>query len=325
MHSLSYKAEHRAAGPSKIAAFDSEARNTATEAVETLAPRIAKGAGITFLGDVFGKGINFISIAVLARLLGSEYFGLFALVMVVFNVGQTLSTMGLSFGVLRFAAIFSGQGDRRSAASVAWKSVVMTFGVGILVAVTIYLTSKPISGFLGHDSLETTIKFAALGIPFMAAMMVVISATRATQKMHHFVYVKNIFHPVSNLLLFLLCYWLGYRLNGAVFAWVLAAGLGLALGLFFLKREFGDFRISGNPVKTRELLAFSFPLFMASVIQLVFVRTDTIMLGYFLEASEVGVYHAASQLPMLVLMGLMAMTSIFFSDCGRLIFTTADR
>ena len=49
------------------------------DSLKGLVPQIAKGAGITFFGDLLGKGVTFISQILIARLLGTELFCLYAL------------------------------------------------------------------------------------------------------------------------------------------------------------------------------------------------------------------------------------------------------
>jgi len=279
--------------------------------LENLIPQIAKGAGITFLGDFLGKGVNFLSQIVIARLLGTEIFGLYALGLVIFNVAQTLSVMGLSQGALRYVSIYHGEAKTSYVKGTIIHSLGLPFLVGSIIGVILFFGSDVLARAFGQPELNHIIKVIALGIPFMAAMMVSIAVTRGFKKMQYFVFVKSLFHPILNLALVFLFYWLGFRLLGAISAWVLAAALGLLLSLYFIKKEFPKFFQVEAAFNTKELVKFSAPLMMVGFLQMMFMKTDILMLGYFRSSAEVGIYNAVSQIMIPLAMVLMAFNSIF--------------
>ncbi len=283
----------------------------AKKPLEKMVPQIAKGAGITFFGDFFGKGVNFISQILIARLLGTELFGLYALGLVIFNVAQTLAGMGLSQGVVRYVAIHDGAGNPEKVKGTILLSVGLPFIVGSVIGLVLFLAADGIANNIGKPELSRVIKITSFGVPFMAAMMASIAATRGFKKMQYYVYVKNIFHPIANLALIVLFYWFGLRLLGAISAWIIAAGLGLILGIYYIKKEFPEFSKVKAAFEAKELLKFSGPLVLVGFLQMLFIRTDILMLGYFRTSAEVGVYNAVSQIMILLVMVLMAFNSIF--------------
>lgn len=281
------------------------------DSLKGLVPQIAKGAGITFFGDFFGKGVNFISQILIARLLGTEFFGLYALGLVIFNVAQTLAGMGLSQGAVRYVAIHDGAGNPEKVKGTILLSVGLPFIVGSVIGFVLFLAADGIANTIGKPELDRVIKIVSFGIPFMAAMMASIAATRGFKKMQYYVYVKNIFHPIANLALIVLFYWFGLRLLGAISAWIFAAGFGLILGIYYIKKEFPEFSKVKAAFEAKELLKFSGPLVLVGFLQMLFIRTDILMLGYFRTSAEVGVYNAVSQIMILLVMVLMAFNSIF--------------
>ncbi len=281
------------------------------DTVDRLVPQIAKGAGITFLGDVFGKGVNFVSQIVIARLLGVELFGLYALGLVMLNVGQTLSAMGLAQGATRFVAIFHGEGNRESIKGTIIQTLTLPFLAGCVVGAALFCGADRLAVLFGNAELASVLRVVAFGIPFLATMMVAVAITRGFKKMQYFVYVKNVLHPVANLILVVLLYWLGFRLLGALTAWIVPAALGVGLTLYFIRKEFPEFSRVHATYPIRDLLRFSGPLVLVGFLQMVFFRTDVLMLGYFRTSTEVGIYNAVSQVMIALVMILMAFGSIF--------------
>jgi O-antigen/teichoic acid export membrane protein len=68
----------------------------------------------------------------------------------------------------------------------------------------------------------------------------------------------------------------------------------------------------------KELLLFSIPLLLVDVLYLVIGWTDTLMLGYFKTASDVGLYNAANPLAGFISMALSAMLFIYFPVASEL-------
>ncbi len=283
----------------------------AKRSLDKLVPQIAKGAGITFFGDFLGKGINFVSQIVVARMLGIELFGLYALGLVVFNVAQTLSMIGLSQAAIRFVSIFYGEGNKAGVKGTIVQSIGLPFLLGGILGLVLFISAGNIANAFNSPELANVIKIVSFGIPFMSAMMVAIAVTRGFKKMHYFVYVKNFFHPIINLACVGILYWFGFKLLGAISAWILAAVLGFMISIYFVKKEFPEFfKVKAN-YASKEILKFSVPLVLVGFLQMLMIRTDVLMLGCFQSSVEVGIYNAVSQIIMPLLMILMAFNSIF--------------
>ncbi len=281
------------------------------EMLKKLSKQVAKGAGITFVGDFFGKGTNYISQVVIARLLGVEVFGLYALGLVIFNVAQTFATMGLAQGGLRYVSIYQATGDKDKVKGTIIQSLCIPFMLGSIIGLIGFFLADDIARIFNKPTLTNVIKIVSLGIPFMATLMVAAVIPRGFLKTQYFVYSKNIFHPIVNLALVMLFYWLGFYLLGAVSAWIIAAGLGLLLSIYFIGREFPEFTKVKASYNAKELIAFSIPLALAGFIGMFYLQTDILMLSYFRPSNEVGTYNAIAQTVILLSFGLTAFNSIY--------------
>ena len=279
-----------------------------TEQIET----IAKGASITFFGDFAGKGLAYLSQVVVARLLGVQLFGYYALGLTIYKFSSLMAQLGLNNGVLRFVPKLKNGTDDSAARGVVRSGLIISSLVGSLLAIGIYFGASWISNSIFKEpNLTGVLRSFSVGIPFFALMMIALYSTRSEKRMEYFVYVKNFQLQFSFLAFFLVSYLLGFRLYGATWSWVIATVAACLSSIFFLKNVFPKIIENYRPRKIRELLKFSLPLVLVGVLQFLILWTDTFMLGALSSAETVGLYRAAVQTALLLGMVLRAFNSIF--------------
>jgi O-antigen/teichoic acid export membrane protein len=275
---------------------------------------IAKHSGITFAGKISGSGLKYITQIVLARILNPAFFGLYALGIVIYQVGETFSKIGLQAGATRFTSIYRSTGDRERIKGILIQSFMVPFFTGFLfmvlfVAASDFLAQK----IFGEPLLGSAIRRFAVALPFGAAMTVVSVVTTAFQTTKYLVYIKNLFHPFLNLILIILFGLLGYGLHGTIAAWVISSILGAVLAFYITRQIFPQkaWKKVKSVFETFNLLKFSIPLAFGGFLWFLLLWMDTLMLGYFKAAADVGIYRAASQTALLLMIFLESINSIF--------------
>jgi O-antigen/teichoic acid export membrane protein len=275
---------------------------------------IAKGAGIAFFGKSLGAGFKYITQIVLARFLGSTMLGIYALAFVIHEMGVLLARMGLLQGALRYVSIYWSKKDRERLKGTLWSAILLPFIPGILLATGLIIWADSIANiFFSKPELAPSLRIFAFGLPFFASMLVAARATTGFQTTKYLVSVKEYFQPFVNLLLIVLLCLLGFGLSGASAAWVFSVILGLAVALYFLRKIFPDFlKREFKPIfESKQLIKFSFPLLFSEILVYILFRIDILMLGYFCAASDLGIYRAATQTALLVLIFNISINNIF--------------
>ena len=116
--------------------------------------RLAKGAGITFLGGIISNGLRFLYNIVLAKYLGSRLLGIYYLAQLVINISSQVALFGLQSGVLKFISQYRAQEEEgRIKGTLAIGFRISFFGT-IALMICIYLTSPYI--FISFSSLSNT-------------------------------------------------------------------------------------------------------------------------------------------------------------------------
>jgi len=285
------------------------------EEIEELSDRlteIAAGAGKTFFGDFFGKGLSYISQVVVARLLGAQLFGLYALGLTVYKFTSLIAQLGLNNGIIHFVPKYQGNNNPQAARGTVLSGLLLSFSAGVLLATGIYFSAPWVAETIFNDaSFAGVLRTYSFGIPFFALMMVALYSTRAQKVMKYFVYVKNFQLPTLFLLMFALFYLFGLRLYGAVGAWVAATFIAGVTAIVLLREVYPDLLSGSKTYEIPGLFKFSLPLVMVGALQFLILWTDTFMLGALRTATDVGLYRAAVQTALLLGMVLRAFNSIF--------------
>ena len=293
---------------------DSEGASRAgpQKAPEKELAKIAKGAGITYLGKIIGSGLQYVYVIVIARVLGVESFGLFVLGLTIINFAELMSRLGLDSGIVRYVAIFNGTGDKEKVKGTILAAFKLSFMASVcFLFILIFSAETVIAPLLGKPELGGVIKVLAVSLPFSTIMTMSLFSTQGFQVMRYTVYAQNLFWPLVNLALVGALCLAGLRVYGVASAYVVSVMAASALSFHFLRKTFFEMPGIESKAQTWELVRFSLPLTFVTLFNFLILWTDTLMLGYFRPAHDVGVYNAAMKTSLLTTIILASFNSIF--------------
>lgn len=282
------------------------------ETIEHLTKQVAKGGGIAFIGSIIGKAASFGLHILLGRVLGTGAYGLYALGISVTSIAQTLASLGLSKGVVRFCAISRGEKDTSGVKGTILAALGISTISSIVASILLFVFAEVIAKEI-FNKLELTevFKIFAVALPFYVLMGITTSFAQSFRRIGIQQGVQNIFRPLFNLVLVGLAFLLGFRLAGAVYAFLASGVLSMCLGFYFLWKIFPEITWAIKPAyRTRQLLRFSLQVLLSGFSYLLLNYTDRLMLGYFREASDVGIYAAAGNMATLLTIILAALLPI---------------
>ncbi len=257
---------------------------------------IAKGAGIGFAGAMFGTAVGYLSRMVIARYLGPDDYGLISLGYAALMIGATLSLVGLPAGIQRYVSFYKGKGDESRIKGTILGALKISVPMSLIVGSIFFFYADWISIHVFHSpELTPILKIFAIAIPFLVLTDNAIYATIGFQDVRYRVYVVDLFQNIFKLLAIVALLVLGFGVMGAAWGWALTVVLTPFLAFYFLeKRVFPIFNTKVKAISVnKELFSFSLPLIFTMVAGMVIGWMDTLMLGYFLSASAVGIYNVA--------------------------------
>ena len=260
------------------------------------------GTRLMMLAGVFGSGL------IVARWLGPEGFGIFAVLNVTVFLALQIGSAGLPSANTFFIAR-----DRTVAAPVSANAIVFGLLVGSLLATAILIVDWMRPSLFGKVSAQLLL-IAAVSIPFQMLTLLGLNILLALDKIRQL----NLFDGLSSLCVFL---------NAIIVLIVLRRGLVIFISLntaafillslllvvyLFRVAAKRSSRIRPDFNLLKAMLAYGLKFCISILAFAVILRADLLIVNHFRGAAEAGIYGIASQFSFLLLMLPGVIASLLF-------------
>lgn len=275
---------------------------------------LLSSASLVFLGSLIYSGSTLLERIVIGRLLTPEAFGEASIGIAIVRLGSTLAMLGFGQGIARYLTRFDDHDDRRG----VWVSAVIVTGIATAgITALLYVNAVEIAGLLfeGPDSPRVVQTFI-LALPFLVGMQVGLGGIRGMENTAYRTIARDLLFPISRISLIVALVAAGYGLVAVGYAYLIAAAASCLVAHYLLHRLLplrGQFQ-----THTRELLRFSVPLVVASLLGQLLTRTDTIMLGALSDSYQVAMFSAARPLAGGMLIVLSSFGFLYLPMMSRL-------
>ena len=302
----------------------------AAEAADT--NTLARGGAMALLGRVAGRGLLIAYQLTLARTLGPELFGIYAVGSAVMMFASNVAPIGLTSGVVRYGSMY-WRSQPEKLRAVVNRCLKIGAATSLVSVVLLFAAANPLAERVFEmPGLAPVLRWLAVACGAGALMRVAASATRITQRMGPSVTSVEIVRPVAGLVLFGLLYaTFGSDPRAAAAATAGSFVVGLAVALTYVRgmtrrAQQTQSRNAAEPlasvatagVGTRELLAYSLPASMAAVFSMQAQRIDRLLVGYYHTSMAAGIYQAAADAASLMLISITAFNAVFGPMIGAL-------
>ncbi|ELZ09529.1 polysaccharide biosynthesis protein [Halovivax asiaticus JCM 14624] len=275
---------------------------------------LLSSAALVIAGGMVGSVAKLGERVVIGRLLSPDAYGEVSIGLALLTFAATFAIAGCTQGVSRFVPRYTDPADRRG----VWVS-------GLLVTETLALAAGAIlfvgaEWFAAHlfetEAAVPFLRVLALALPFLVGFRVAVAAIRGYENTVYRTVARDLLDPTLRIGLIALLLVLGWGIVAASVAYLVAAGATVVVAHLLLSRLVA----LRGPVRThvRELITFSAPLVVATVVGTLLTQTDTVMLGYFRSSAEVGLYSAAYPLAAGLLVVLTAFGFLYLPIASRL-------
>lgn len=282
--------------------------------------KITKGAMVVFIGMFIGRFFGYVTRIVMARFFGADAYGMFMLASAIVGIVTTMALLGIPQGLSRFISYYMGKNNLQKVKGTIFSAIKITFPLGIVGGVLVFLFSGEISVyFFNEPELMPLVQLFSLSIPLSVILAIILHIFRGFQKMRYKVIIEDSLKPVSTLLLVVIFFFLGYGIIGAVLAYTIGYIISVIIGAYLLIRfspMLGK-RIDSLSVK-KDLFSFSWPLIISGYLWMVITWTDTMLLGFFWNSSDVGIYNAILTTAAVLLVVIDAFIYIFMPVISEL-------
>jgi len=275
---------------------------------------VVSGAAIALALRVCGAAGQFLFNVLLARFLGADGMGVYALALTVSAFTSVISLAGLDQALLKHISIHAGRQESAELRVIYRRAVVISLIVSSLAAGIVFLAAPLLSETVfGQRALTWPLRIMVLSIAPASLLNLTASSLRAVGRIAYSSLVQMALVPLLSLVLFLVLYTVGLGVTGAVVAYVLSTFMVLALSawLWRVSAPVGGAPSDGKAALSyRALLDVSMPMGWVAVLANLMVVSDTLILGIFRTPSEVGVYTASLRMAVLTGFILVAVNSV---------------
>ena len=272
----------------------------------------AKGGGISFLGKIAANIIGLFFVLVMARLLGTQDYGVYKLMIILISVLSGIAALGLSSGLKRFIAIANNEGDDSS----IWAYIQVGIGIpsvlGISFAFIVYLTAELIAvEIFNEPRLIEILKIGSLAIPVFVLLHIFSGIAIGFKKIEYQTYTQEILFNLLKLILSIVAVSLGFGLFGVTLAYVISSLVALVLLIHLVTKLFSFKRpLNSASNNTREFIKYSIPLLFSLILNKFSRRLETIALGIFNISATVGIYSVILTISQVGNLGFTAIRDI---------------
>lgn len=241
----------------------------------------------SFVGNISTLVLNLIFPLVATKLYGSELLGRYTYGISVVTMTIFLATLGLGTGLLYFIP--------REGNKYVTSSFVVNFIASMALIVALW-------GFTD----DMTVKYMLPLIWLLSAEQLFFAIYRSKQNIKEFFKINVIVGIVLKIVLTAVLFKVfGKSTTGIIAATYISLGLCLILYFMGQKDMFGKFEM------TFEVIKYSLPLIVGSMMSVIIYNIDSIMIGKMLGKQEVAVYNVAANFATLPSILLRVVNTVF--------------
>jgi O-antigen/teichoic acid export membrane protein len=276
---------------------------------------ISKHSGVLFLGTIFTVAIGYGFKIYLARVLGAEALGIYALGMTLVGFVGVFNSLGLVEAAVRFAAVYRVAQKPQQLRALLWRGGSILCGVNVLFAAILLKTGGLTARYFYHS--PALVRY----IPWFAVLMLlgavstfysrILAGYKAVGRR---TLITNFIGSPATILLAVFFISAGRGLSGYLLAQVLGAVLVIALLLLLVwhltpweARSFSPWPERLEP----EVWSFSAAALGILLLEFLMGQVDKITLGFYLGARSVGIYAVAAAMVAYVSVILNSVNQVF--------------
>lgn len=252
--------------------------------------------GITLVASAINMFLAFAISVMLGRYLGTEDLGLYRMVSTVFAIAILIAALGIPSALIKYVAEYKD--NKKEFNKIASSGVLTSLLLGAIALPVTYLLSGPLADLFHMPGLADLFRILAVVFPFALVNQALLGMLNGLREMKWYaVYyiIQGVFMGAATGLLI----YMGWGVTGAVLGLVLSYAVS-CIFLIFVSSRYFRLTLDGFSKTTSMLLSFSAPILVTNGINMVNYQADTVLIGYFRSASEVGFYSASITLTRLL-------------------------
>jgi O-antigen/teichoic acid export membrane protein len=272
---------------------------------------LGRGGSLNLLGAVCQQACLLGTTALIARFLGQDQLGRYALSYAVLSLVSLMSLFGFRAALTRFVAVHLSESDPARVRSLIRFTVLVSTGSSLVLGGLLVVFAAPLSHVFHDPGLRTGFVVVGASLPAFTFRDLALAAIQGWRTQRAFALIGWFYEPIARLVLTAGALALGLGLRGAfgallVGAWTAALAAGVALAR----------RVRPTPrdraaLDLRGVLGFSVVSWGTTLASTGLIWADTLLLGRLADTSAVGVYTVATRLVSLAVFVMAPLNALF--------------
>ena len=270
---------------------------------EGMSQTVVKNTFWLSISELAGRALRIIIIIYAARVLGAAGWGTFAYLTSLAAVFTIFSDIGISSVVVREVTKSPEREGVYFSTAFAVKFVLTLVSLAILVFLTPLFTGIPIS--------QTLLGLVGLLFVFDSLRRFSTSLFRAREKMEREAAV-NVLTQTSIVVAGFIALSLSQTPESLGAAYATGAGIGFLAAAYLLRDNIKKLFVGFDKTLVASIIKDAWPLSFGAIFGMLLVNIDTVMIGWFKSAEEVGFYSAAQKpISMLYILPTLIVGGVF--------------
>ncbi len=269
---------------------------------------IVRTSFIVFIGIFLSKILSYVYRIIIARYFGPEIYGIFSLALIILGWAIAFSSLGLTDGLVRFIPFYRGKKEFNKIRYLIKFVITLTLISSIICSFILFILSDSIAlSIFKNSELTIFLKFFSILLPIAVISNVYLSVIRAFEKISIYSFLVNILQNIIKLTLLIILVIIGLKSNSIIFSYFLGVFIICIIAYFVSKYKIPEIFGFSNLNKKDKLLikkgvfSYSWPIMFSGIFISLLYWIDSLVIGFYLGATSVGIYNAA--IPIVALFG----------------------
>ncbi len=271
---------------------------------EVITHPLFSGSAIMVLGSNSTNFLNYIYHLVIGRMLGPSFYGeLASLISLIGLLG--IIPASLSLVIIKYVS--GAKNETEAAILIHWLKA-KVFKISLIFFIFIIVISPALASFLHINRLSYLFLIALASLFTIQTLLnrSILQGLLNFKEMILSVFVEN----GAKLLISVILVYLGFRVGGAMLAFVMAAALGFLITNHYLNVK--SEKTSNISLNLKPMFLFTIPVMVQSLAVTSLYSSDLILVKHFFSSHDAGLYAALSTLGKIIFFGAGPIGSVMF-------------
>jgi len=289
------------------------------EKVSSSLKLLAKTSFIVFIGVLISKIATYAYRSMVVNYYGLEVYGLLSLALMVVGWFMAVASLGVADGALRFMSLFRGKNQIDRAKYVFRSSTLFLTITSVIAGLVLFFTSTMIANGIFHNSqLTIYLQIFSFLIPVTGIASPIVNVVRTYEKISWFSFINNILPNVTKVAVLVILFFLGVNYLSVPYSTLFGSIAIIIVTFFYVRKSIPEMfkkPILQNKIKKTVLLEvfnYSWPMLFFGLISSIYGWIDSFAIGYFKDATAVGLYNTALPIALLMTLAPELFMQLFF-------------